>query len=448
MRLVFLIISLWLAQVPATWAAPDVKEGVAISDDETESYLMDMLQLAFSSMNVSIKPQVILISDSSINAAATFGGLVFVNTGLIVECTHAGMLFGVLLHETGHVAGGHLARMDAAIQQAMVPAIASTLIGGAITLATGNPAGLIAGAAGGTQMLERGFKKHTRGEEENADNAALNILGNKSIWMVEMLRMLDRKSGTSIDLYLSTHPLTPDRIATAKEYAERHKDTPCKINFPGDFESRFNLIRKKIIAYTKKVQMLTQEFPESDKSQPNKYGRSIYLYRLGKVDQALSILKDLSNESPESPYFVELVGQIEFEQGKIEDAINNYRKAVDKRPNSPYLKISLSQAYIESKNDKNNENLKLAVQYLTQALDRNPENIFAWRLLARAYGKQNQIPEAAACLAQEAMLTGDFKFAKTKAVQGAKSTNVSLAKKSQDILEQINDDKDLKDKSR
>lgn len=423
-------------------AAPEIREGSVITDDETESYLTDMLQLAFNALNISIKPQVCLVVNSEINAAATFGGLIFIHTGLINECSHAGQLFAVLLHEAGHIAGGHLARMEAAMQQAMVPAIASTLIGGAATLATGNPVGLMAGSMGGAQIFERGFKKHSRGEEENADSAALKVLGNKSLWVVEVLRMLDRKTGISIDKYISTHPLTPDRIATAKEHAERNKDVPCKIAFPDDFESRFDFIRKKLIAYTKKVQLLGQEFPTSDQSAPNRYGRAIYLYRLGQVDQAQSLLDKLAHELPENPYIIELLGQIKFEQGKASEAVAYFRKAADKRPQSHTLKIVLAQAYIEDNSAQKNENLTLAVHYLTQALDRSPDSVFAWRLLSRAYGKLGQLPEAAACLAEEAFRQGDIKMAGAKAREGAKSTNPSLAKKSKDILEHVKDAKE------
>ena len=55
-----------------------------------------------------------LFNDNSVNAFVTCGQKIFVNTGLIMEFDDPSMLRGVLAHETGHIAGAHLARSDIA----------------------------------------------------------------------------------------------------------------------------------------------------------------------------------------------------------------------------------------------------------------------------------------------------------------------------------------------
>jgi predicted Zn-dependent protease len=432
-NLIFLL--LFLGGIISPMASPEIKENTIISDMETEDLLLDLLTVAFKSMDIPLKPKVFIVVNGDINAAATYGGIIFIHTGMITECTHVGQLFAVLLHEAGHVGGGHLARLDAAAKQAMVPAIASTLIGGVATLISGNPTPLMAGAAGGMQVFDRGIKKHTRGEEENADSAALKALGKNSIWLVELLNMIDRKTHTAIDLYTSTHPLTPDRINTAKEYAERNKDKEPLAKMPEDAEIRFQFIKAKILAYTKKPQLAAQHFPPSNTSASNQYGRAIYMYRLRQFNDSRKILEKLTTENPENVYITELMAQMDFQQGHTEKAAEGYKKALDKKPSAHNLKILLAQALIDGKNFKAEaENI---IRYLTQALDQTPENAFAWRLLSRAYGKNNQLSEAAACLAEEAMLTGDAKMAEVKAKEGSKSSNQALAKRSKDILESL-----------
>ncbi|HND55747.1 MAG TPA: M48 family metalloprotease, partial [Pirellulaceae bacterium] len=51
-----------------------------------------------------------LIDDSSINAFVAGGQNIFVHTGLIMAANSPNEVIGVLAHETGHIAGGHLAR--------------------------------------------------------------------------------------------------------------------------------------------------------------------------------------------------------------------------------------------------------------------------------------------------------------------------------------------------
>ena len=55
--------------------------------------------------------QVVIINDSAFNAFVADGHRIFVNYGAILQSETPNQLIGVLAHETGHLAGGHLAKM-------------------------------------------------------------------------------------------------------------------------------------------------------------------------------------------------------------------------------------------------------------------------------------------------------------------------------------------------
>ena len=57
------------------------------------------------------------------------GQRIFVNTGLLMQADTPNEVIGVLAHETGHIAGGHLARMGVEIESASYTQIIGMLVG-------------------------------------------------------------------------------------------------------------------------------------------------------------------------------------------------------------------------------------------------------------------------------------------------------------------------------
>src|SRR5437763_9972665 len=59
-----------------------------------------------------------LVNDKQLNSFVAGGQAIFINTGLILRAENANQLIGVLAHETGHVAGGHILRAKQAMKNA------------------------------------------------------------------------------------------------------------------------------------------------------------------------------------------------------------------------------------------------------------------------------------------------------------------------------------------
>jgi predicted Zn-dependent protease len=111
---------------------------VTVRDAEAESLLRAIAHPLFRVAGVDpALVRITLIQARPINAFVTTGNRLFINTGLLQQSAEAGDLAGVLAHETGHIAGGHVARLPEEMRNAMFRSVAGLLLGGAAAAAAG-----------------------------------------------------------------------------------------------------------------------------------------------------------------------------------------------------------------------------------------------------------------------------------------------------------------------
>ncbi|UNM06662.1 MAG: hypothetical protein H6925_03100 [Holosporaceae bacterium] len=58
----------------------------------------------------------------------------------------------------------------------------------------------------------------------------------------------------------------------------------------------------------------------------------LHFYRQGYLDKAIDLLNKVKADYPEPAYIDELMGQIYYENGKIDLSIQNYKRAISKMP--------------------------------------------------------------------------------------------------------------------
>ena len=73
--------------------------------------------------------QVSIINDPTFNAFVADGRRIFVNYGALMQSQTPNQLIGVLAHETGHLAGGHLSKLREQLAQAQTQMIVAMLLG-------------------------------------------------------------------------------------------------------------------------------------------------------------------------------------------------------------------------------------------------------------------------------------------------------------------------------
>ena len=135
-------VSLLLAAQPA--AAQSI-----LRDAETETMFADMSAGLIKAAGLSPKNvKVVLINDDSINAFVAGGQTVYVHTGLIEAADNANQVQGVIAHELGHIADGHVLTGAQAAKPAMGMYLLSMVLGLAAMAAGSGEAGAGIMAAG------------------------------------------------------------------------------------------------------------------------------------------------------------------------------------------------------------------------------------------------------------------------------------------------------------
>jgi predicted Zn-dependent protease len=400
------------------FARPVAAADTVIRDTEIEADIRTMVTPIWKAAGLEPSSlHVYLVEDKQINSFVAGGQNEFINTGLIMRAEKPNQLIGVLAHETGHIAGGHLTRFQEAARNASIEGIIAMVLGAAATVAARGSGGgaTLLGAQG---VAERALMQYSVTQEASADHAAMTFLdasGQSARGLLQFFHILQGEellAGIREDPYLRTHPLTSQRIDYVRNHVEhsRFSDAP-------DSQTNIDMLKRikvKLDAFISPPSSTLAAYPEKDQSVLARYARAIAYYRMPKLDKALPIIDGLIRDFPQDPYFRELKGQMLFENGRIGEAAQPYEEAVHLAPAAPLLRISLAQVYIESNDPKVN---KRAIAYLNDALrteDREPQG---WHLLATAYGRDNQIGMAALALAEEGLAAGKKKDAQQQALR-------------------------------
>jgi predicted Zn-dependent protease len=349
--------------------------------------------------------RIYIVNDNQLNAFVAGGMNLFLNTGLIMRTDHAGQLAGVMAHEVGHISGGHLSRVGGAQRRAAAEMILATVLGAAAAVAGGTSLGA-AIITGGQSYAQSGLMRFSRGQEQAADQAGVNYLegaGISAAGLAEFFRILENQNVLAVSRtnpYLQTHPLTRDRIQFVENQVAAEGGRFAEL--PPGWALAHGRTVVKLQAFLLDPREVLQRY-QSDDTLLGRYAKAIALYRLPDLPAALQDIDALLVEYPDDPYFHELKGQMLFENGRIEEAVAPYRKAVELRPDAALLRVGLAQALIESgAADANAE----AIAHLEEAVGREPSNAGAWRLLGIAQGRDGLEGVSNLSLAEYALLIG------------------------------------------
>ncbi len=122
-------------------AAPASAQRISIvSDAETEAMLREYTDPILRAAGINPEAvQLHLVNDHRLNAFVANGQQMFFHTGLITTVETPSELIGVIAHETGHMAGGHLVKRREQFENMSVPVLASMILGvGAISAGSGD----------------------------------------------------------------------------------------------------------------------------------------------------------------------------------------------------------------------------------------------------------------------------------------------------------------------
>jgi predicted Zn-dependent protease len=422
-KLTAVIVAAALTTAPLPALAQQEKGPPIIRDTETEQLLREysrpVLRVAgLEKQNI----QVVIINQTAFNAFVADGRRIFVNHGALLQSETPNQIIGVLAHETGHLAGGHLAKLREQLAQAQTQLIIAMLLGvgaiaaGATKNNSGNSGLADAGAAAISApqaVIQRTLLSYVRQQEENADRAGVKFLtatGQSARGMYETFKRFTNDSlftAHGADPYVQSHPLPADRVAALEELARSSpywdkKDDPA-------LQMRHDMMRAKISAFLERQDTVYRRYPLSNNSLPARYAHAITTYLHGDLRSAVAQIDGLIQAQPANPYFYELRGQALLEGGHPAEAIAPLRKAAQLSNDAPLIEMLLGQALVATDNKAYAEE---AISILRAAVRRETEAPIGFAQLAMAYGRKGDYAEADLASAQAAFLRGDNKTAR------------------------------------
>jgi predicted Zn-dependent protease len=355
--------------------------------------------------------QLLIVNDSSLNAFVAGGQNIFIHTGLILTADNPNEIIGVLAHETGHIAGGHLARSRQAMGQAMGPALISIGLG-VLAIAAGAPDAGAALIAGSQQFAMANFVRHTQVQESSADQAGaayLETSGQSGRGLVSFfndnLRPYEFQT-RRIPPYLMTHPFSSDRVEALRlrvTQGEHYSAPESEDNL-----RRFRFMQAKLVGFIQTQGQTLARYPASDHSQPARYARAVAYYRVSDLAQARTELESLMAEDPGNAYFQELMGQILFENGRAAESIAYHRRSLQLAPGQPLLQINLARALVAAHGRQGADE---AIALLQEAAALDPDNAYAWREIAIARDLKGEPALAELASAEQNFALGDYSAA-------------------------------------
>jgi predicted Zn-dependent protease len=421
-KLTALTVAAALAVAPISVRAEEGKGPPVLRDAETEQLLRDYTRPILRTAGLEKQNiQIVIINESTFNAFVADGRRIFVNYGALMQSETPNQIIGVLAHETGHMAGGHLAKLREQLAQAQTQMIIAMLLGAGALVAgarsNSTNGGLTNAGAAMTsapqEVIRRTLLSYQRQQEENADRAGVKFLtatGQSAKGMYETFKRFTNDSlfaAHGADPYVQSHPMPAERVAALEEMARSSpywdkKDDPA-------LQARHDMMRAKISAFMERQDTVYRRYPLSNDSLAARYARAITTYLHGDLHSAVAQIDGLIQAQPNNPYFYELRGQALLEGGKPAEAIAPLRKAVQLSNNAPLIEMLLGQALVASNNKAYTDE---AIAILRAAVGRETEAPLGYTQLAMAYGQKGDLAQADLASAQAAYLRGDNKTAR------------------------------------
>jgi predicted Zn-dependent protease len=417
-----------------TFAAQPATAQSILRDAETEALLQDMMDPLTEAAGMPRgSVDVVLVNDPSINAFVSGGQRIYVHSGLINAADTANEVQGVLAHELGHIAGGHIIGIYDAYGKAAKISLLTTLLGIAAAVAGAGEAAMGAMALG-QQVALGTFLTFNRQQEASADAAGVQFLstagitGKGSISFFKKLQSEEFRHGYSQRdeaTYQRSHPLSGDRISHME--ADYRADPAWDRPPDAEQQARFERVKAKLFGYLATPAQTLNAYPRYLAGAPARYARAYAYHKDARIDEALVETDALVASDPANPYFLELRGQILLESGRPGEALESLRRATEMSGNSPLIASTYGHALLAT---EDRSKLQEAEQVLRAAVGRDRENPFAWYQLGMVYGATGDIPRARLASAEQLIMSGRPR----EALQNAEAAEQSLPHGSTDWI--------------
>ena len=174
-----------------------------------------------------------VVNANYVNAYAFPGGTIACTRGIMLEVDNEAELAALLGHEIGHVNARHTAsRMSSQMVVGGLAGIGGAVIGAKYGGTWGSVAGGLGGLGAGLLLAS-----YSRDDERQADHLGMEYMTRAGynpdgmIGLMEMLNEQHDRQPSALELMFSTHPMSAERLTTARERANKEYYTAKQYAF-------------------------------------------------------------------------------------------------------------------------------------------------------------------------------------------------------------------------
>jgi predicted Zn-dependent protease len=381
------------------------QEDLILDDPEATRYLASLgRKLTVHSENPGHGFSFFVVNDPRINAFAGPAGHIGANSGLILAAETESELAAVLAHEIAHITQRHLARAFETADKLSIPTTAAILA--AILIGTQNGqagAAAITAASAANMQSQINF---TRSNEQEADRVGIQTLEeagfdpNGMASFFERLQKNSRLYGTHPPEFLSTHPVTTNRIAEAESRASSYP----KVHVADNID--FQLIRAKlrVMSYDNPAQVLSdyQRYhgAEGGDTAAERYEYALLLSANEHYPEAVKVMTALQRADPDRLAYRLALGAIYQRAHEYQQALTVYKSANNLFPGETALVLPYATTLMAT------GAADTAYQLLLDASNTQPDEPQIYKLLAQAAGDTGNSAQTHTALSQYFYLTG------------------------------------------
>ena len=332
-----------------------------------------------------------MLRERQVNAFATLGGYIGINSGLVLAAEREDEVAGVLAHEIAHVSQQHVLRGVERAQRDQMPVLLAML--GAIVAAQaagGSSSGQATQAAMVAVMglSQQARINYTRSNEHEADRVGIQTLARSGydphamadfFGTMQALSRVNAAGAYEFPDYLRTHPVTTTRISEAKDRA-RQLAAGSPVITSGPFGSgnpllpaglevvprpraadadgpasngtgRFALARERLRVLTAEtpgqaIREYEQMKAAGGLDDAARYGLALARLRSSQPGEAVGILEELLAGNPRDIWIELALAEALARAGKAAESDRHFQSLSRRAPNNRAVALGWAEALI------------------------------------------------------------------------------------------------------
>jgi predicted Zn-dependent protease len=327
-----------------------------LEDPEVTDYLQQLgSRLAAQSGVENQTFTYLALREPIVNAFATFGGFICINTGLILLTNDEGQLASVMAHETGHVVQRHMARMVQAESRMSLASLAGLLAAVLIAAASGAGGQGMEGAVAMSQAIAMQQSiNFTRTQEVEADEVGIRLMagaGFDPLEMASFFEELSRSIGLAegqIPALLQDHPVTAERVATARVHAAQLPRAP-----PQTESLSYAFMKERVRVLVTPAEARPEQYyvalrDNRPLTAAERYGEALLQMQNGQGAKAAQTLSELRATYPQLTMLYAALGQALAASGQLDAALGLFQRSSELFPRNVPLTVRYAETLLQA----------------------------------------------------------------------------------------------------